>query len=146
MQKTEYVIVLDQSASTFPQREWVAEQMHSLWEKLMQRSERTLIPFFLIHQQVAAWTLCVDPKEGKDFFPNLISSYGTTPLYDAICQAVNVVGRTGRFDPSAHTQLLIFTDGKDHGSVHTKEDADRALRYVREELGWEVIFRWPDRG
>lgn len=142
MKKTEYVIILDQSASTFPQREWVADRLEAFWQKLVKAGEEKRIPFFLIHQRVTAWTLCVDPAKDRNPFEGMVSSYGTTPLYDTICRAVEVIGRKGRFDPKAHTMLLILSDGKDHGSEHTKKDADDALRYAR-SLGWEVRFLWP---
>ncbi|MBR2081309.1 MAG: hypothetical protein IJ980_06720, partial [Oscillospiraceae bacterium] len=101
MKKTEYIIILDQSASTFPQREWVENWLERFWERLVRAGRKKNIPFFLIHQRVTAWTISVDPAKAINPFRGMVSSYGTKPLDDAICQAVDFIERKGHYDPNA---------------------------------------------
>lgn len=64
------------------------------------------------------------------------STWGTTPLYDAI----NLMARRLRdLDPS-RACIVIVTDGQESGSRHTSQTQARALLDWCRAKGWQVIF------
>lgn len=66
----------------------------------------------------------------------LMSTWGTTPLYDAI----NLMARSLRdLDPS-RASVVIVTDGDENGSAHTDFTQARALLDWMKAKGWAVTF------
>jgi hypothetical protein len=77
---------------------------------------------------IAGWTpFYTDP---------LTSSWGSTPLYDAI----NLMGRHLRdLDPPS-ASIVIVTDGKEASSTHTTCEQARAVLDWCRAKGWQVTF------
>lgn len=70
----------------------------------------------------------------------LSSTWGMTPLYDAI----NLMARElAALDPQ-RCSIVIFTDGDENGSNHTTADQARALLDWCRAKGWQVTFLGAD--
>ena len=146
MQKTEFVIVLDQSGSTYPHRAWMEAQLNALLQEAHRTPGEVRFSLFVFHHFVMAEALRRD-KPGVSALarrlPEILASYGASPLWDAICTAVDTVGDAQRRDPSDRTRFVILTDGKEAGSVRTAQDAERALQRAKKALGWKVDILLP---
>lgn len=64
------------------------------------------------------------------------SSWGSTPLYDAI----NLMGRRLRDLDPPKCSIIIVTDGEENGSRHTDATQARAILDWCRAQGWQVTF------
>lgn len=70
----------------------------------------------------------------------LTSSWGSTPLYDAI----NVMGRRLRDLDPPRASIVIVTDGYENGSKYTDATQARAILDWCRAKGWQVTFLGAD--
>jgi len=70
----------------------------------------------------------------------LVSTWGMTPLYDAINLMVRELAA---LDP-ARCSIVIITDGDENGSRHTTSDQAKALLDWCRAKGWQVTFLGAD--
>ncbi len=147
MQKSEFVIILDQSGSTYPHRAWMEERLNALLQEAQRTPGEVRFSLFVFHHLVTAPEFRLE-KRGVDSLarrlPEHLASYGASPLFDAICKAVDDVSRAQSRDPSDRTRLVVLTDGKEAGSVRTARDAERALQRAKKALGWKVDVLLPE--
>jgi hypothetical protein len=77
---------------------------------------------------IADWPKFIDNPLG--------STWGTTPLYDAI----NLMGRHMRALDPARASVVIVTDGEEIGSQHTDIHQARAIINWMEAKGWQITW------
>ena len=147
---THIIIVLDASGSMSSIQDDIKGSFNEFLKKQREEPGKTVFDLFQFNDEV------IRPVKSTDlatFHDDLMSKYdcsGCTALNDAVCTAIDTVGREfadmEESERPEHVLCVIITDGLENASrEHTSKDVKERIEHQRTMYNWQFEFLAADQ-
>lgn len=142
---THLIIILDASGSMSRIQDDVKGSFNDFLKKQREELGKTVFDLFQFNDEVKRLVVSADLAQ---FHEDLMSRYnctGCTALNDAVCTAIDTVGREFANMPEEerpeHVLCVIITDGEENASREfTTEDIKNRIKHQQEVYNWDFCF------
>ena len=142
---THLIIILDASGSMSRIQDDVKGSFNEFLKKQREELGKTVFDLFQFNDEVKRLVVSADLAQ---FHEDLMSRYnctGCTALNDAVCTAIDTVGREFANMPEEerpeHVLCVIITDGEENASREfTTEDVKNRIKHQQEVYNWDFRF------
>ena len=142
---THLIIVLDASGSMSRIQDDVKGSFNEFLKKQREEPGKTVFDLFQFNDEVKRLVVSADLAQ---FHEDMMSKYnctGCTALNDAVCTAIDTVGREFAEMPEEnrpeHVLCVIITDGEENASKeYTTEDVKARIEHQKTKYNWQFEF------
>jgi len=142
---THLIIVLDASGSMSRIQDDVKGSFNEFLKKQREEPGKTVFDLFQFNDEVKRLVVSADLAQ---FHEDMMSKYnctGCTALNDAVCTAIDTVGREFAEMPEEnrpeHVLCVIITDGEENASKeYTTEDVKDRIEHQKTKYNWQFEF------
>ena len=142
---THLIIVLDASGSMSRIQDDVKGSFNEFLKKQREEPGKTVFDLFQFNDEVKRLVVSADLAQ---FHEDMMSKYnctGCTALNDAVCTAIDTVGREFAEMPEEnrpeHVLCVIITDGEENASrEYTMEDVKDRIEHQKTKYNWQFEF------
>ena len=142
---THLIIVLDASGSMSRIQDDIKGSFNEFLKKQREEPGKTVFDLFQFNDEVKRLVVSADLAQ---FHEDLMSRYnctGCTALNDAVCTAIDTVGREFAEMPEEnrpeHVLCVIITDGEENASKeYTTEDVKARIEHQKTKYNWQFEF------
>ena len=131
-----YIIMIDNSYSMGSYMYKVVNGLNTFLYRLRQSEEKTFLTVITFNATLKYIVRYADVKLINPFELNQFTVYGTTALYDSICEVIS----TNSLLLSSPINLFIISDGDDNiSTVYTKERTNEICKQAINSGYWNII-------
>ena len=142
---THLIIILDASGSMSRIQDDVKGSFNEFLKKQREELGKTVFDLFQFNDEVKRLVVSADLAQ---FHEDMMSKYnctGCTALNDAVCTAIDTVGREFAEMPEEnrpeHVLCVIITDGEENASKeYTTEDVKDRIEHQKTKYNWQFEF------
>lgn len=131
-----YIIMIDNSYSMGSYMYKVVNGLNTFLFRLRQNKERTFLTVITFNATLKYIVRYADVNLIKPFELNQFTVFGTTALYDSICDVIS----THNLFLTTPINLFIISDGDDNiSTVYTKEKTNEICKQAINSGNWNII-------
>jgi hypothetical protein len=131
-----YIIMIDNSYSMGVYMYKVVNGLNTFLFRLRQNNERTFLTVITFNATLKYIVRYADVNLIEPFELNQFTVFGTTALYDSICEVIS----THNLFLTSPINLFIISDGDDNiSTVYTKEKTNEICKQAINSGNWNII-------
>ena len=142
---THLIIILDASGSMSRIQDDVKGSFNEFLKKQREELGKTVFDLFQFNDEVKRLVVSADLAQFHEDLMSMYNCTGCTALNDAVCTAIDTVGREFANMPEEerpeHVLCVIITDGEENASREfTTEDIKNRIKHQQEVYNWDFRF------